>query len=216
VTNPVEFGFVGDVKQSRRERAQETRRRMVAAAYRRFTEDGYSATPMDVIAKDAGVAVQTLYFTFRTKGELLQAAYEYAVEGPGAIPPHLSDWWQAAEAAADVETAMRLFVDGTMTVFERAAPLVWAVLGDENARKSYEYNDGLRRAGYERAVAFLTAKHPLREGLSDTRARDILLVVLGPQLYSQYTRDLGWSPEEVATWTTTALLEQLFGISSAH
>jgi AcrR family transcriptional regulator len=207
---------VGDVKQSRRERAQETRRRMVAAAYRRFTEDGYAATSMDVIAKDAGVAVQTLYFTFRTKGDLLQAAYEYAVEGPTAIPPHLSDWWRAAEAAPDVETAMRLFADGTMTVFERAAPLVWAVLGDENARKSYEYNDGLRRAGYERAIAFLAGKHPLREGLSDTRARDILLVVLGPQLYNQYTRDLGWSSEEVAAWTTTALLEQLFGISSGR
>ncbi|TDO66676.1 hypothetical protein EV651_104243 [Kribbella sp. VKM Ac-2571] len=90
---------------------------------------------------------------------------------------------------------------------------MWTVLGDENARKSYEYNDGLRRAGYERALAFLTGKHPLREGLSDTRARDILLVVLGPQLYNQFTRDLGWTSEEVATWTTATLLEQLFGVS---
>ena len=186
---------------------------MVAAAYRRFTEDGYSATPMDVIAKDAGVAVQTLYFTFRTKGDLLQAAYEYAVEGPEPVPPHLSDWWRAAEDAPEVETAMQLFVGGTMTVFERAAPLVWTVLGDENARKSYEYNDGLRRAGYERAIAFLAGKHPLREGLSETRARDILLVVLGPQLYNQCTRDLGWTTEEVAAWTTTTLLQQLFGIT---
>ncbi|HEY3561307.1 MAG TPA: hypothetical protein VGL05_27775 [Kribbella sp.] len=72
----------------------------------------------------------------------------------------------------------------------------------------------LLQAAYERAIAFLTGKHPLREGLSDTRARDILLVVLGPQLYNQYTRDLGWTPDEVAAWTTTVLLEQLFGISS--
>ncbi|GAA1145688.1 TetR/AcrR family transcriptional regulator [Kribbella jejuensis] len=207
---------MADVKQSRREKAQETRRRMVAAAYRRFTEDGYSATPMDVIAKDAGVAVQTLYFTFRTKGDLLQAAYEFAVEGPVPVPPHLSDWWRAAEEAPDIETALRLFVDGTMTVFERAAPLVWVVLGDENARKSYEYNDGLRRTGYERAITFLAAKHPLREGLSETRARDILLVLLGPQLYNQYTRDLNWTAEEVAAWTTNALLEQLFGVSSGR
>ncbi|MER7244268.1 TetR/AcrR family transcriptional regulator [Kribbella sp. NPDC000426] len=205
---------MGDVKQSRRERAQETRQRMVAAAYRRFTEEGYAATPMEAIARDAGVAVQTLYFTFRTKGELLQAAYEFAVEGTDRVPPHLSEWWRGAEEATDVETAVRMFVDGTMTVFERAAPLVWVVLGDENARKSYEYNEGLRRAGYERAIAFLSAKHPLREGLSSTRARDVLLVVLGPQLYSQFTRDLGWTPEEVAGWMTSAVLEQLFGVSS--
>ena len=189
---------------------------MVAAAYRRFTEDGYSATPMDVIAKDAGVAVQTLYFTFRTKGELLQAAYEYAVEGPAPTPPHLSDWWRAAEEAPDVAAAMRLFVDGTMTVFERAAPLVWTVLGDENTRRSYEYNDALRRAGYERAIAFLATKHKLRPGLSVTRARDILLVVLGPQVYSQYTRDLGWTSQEVADWITAALLEQLFGLNQGR
>jgi AcrR family transcriptional regulator len=185
---------------------------MVEAAYRRFTTDGYGATTMDAVARDAEVAVQTVYFTFRTKGELLQAAYEYAVEGPDAVPPHLSDWWRAAEAAADVRAAVRHFVDGTMTVFERAAPLVWAVLGDENTRKSYEYNDGLRRAGYERAVAFLAGKHPLRPGLGETRARDILLVVLGPQLYSQYTRDLGWTTGDVAAWCTATILQQLFGL----
>lgn len=199
---------------SRRERAQLTRRRIVEAAYRRFTEQGYAATTMDSVAGDAGVAVQTVYFTFRTKGELLQAAYEYAVEGPDGIPPHLSSWWQAAEAAPDVSTAIRLFVDGTMAVFGRAAPLVWAVLGDENARTGYEYNDGLRRAGYEGAIAFLARKHDLRAGLPTLRARDILLVVLGPQIFSQFTRDLGRTSQEVADWAAAALLEQLFGISS--
>lgn len=186
---------------------------MVEAAYRRFTEDGYAGTTMDSVAGDAGVAVQTLYFTFRTKGELLQAAYEFAVEGPDGVPPHLSSWWHAAEAAPDVSTAIRLFVEGTMSVFERAAPLVWAVLGDENARQGYEYNDGLRRAGYERAIAFLARKHDLRPGLSTLRARDILLVVLGPQLFSQFTRDLGWTSREVAEWASGVLLEQLFGVS---
>ncbi|TDW15385.1 TetR/AcrR family transcriptional regulator [Kribbella kalugense] len=201
-------------RQSRRERAQSTRRRIVEAAYQRFTEQGYAATTMDSVAGDAGVAVQTVYFTFRTKGELLQAAYEHAVDGPDGVPPHLSSWWQAAEAAPEVSTAVRLFVDGTMSVFERAAPLVWAVLGDENARPGYEYNDGLRRAGYERAIAFLARKHDLRPGLTSLRARDILLVVLGPQIFSQFTRDLGWTNQEVADWAADVLLEQLFGIDA--
>jgi AcrR family transcriptional regulator len=36
---------------------------------------------MDAVAADAGVAVQTVYFAFRAKGDLLQAVYEHAVLG---------------------------------------------------------------------------------------------------------------------------------------
>ena len=59
-------------KISRQERAATTRRRMLDAAYDLFCEQGFRATTMDAIAQRAGVAVQTLYFTFHTKDALLQ------------------------------------------------------------------------------------------------------------------------------------------------
>jgi len=46
----------------RREKALVTRRRMLKAAYELFCEHGYATTTMDLIAKRADVAVQTLYF----------------------------------------------------------------------------------------------------------------------------------------------------------
>jgi hypothetical protein len=61
-------------------------------------------------------------------------------------------------------------------------------------------------------VKVLTGKHPLRPGLSPGQARDVLLVLTGPQTYVQYTRDLGWDPGQLAAWTTTAILQQVFGL----
>src|SRR4029079_4565169 len=80
--NPRATGSV--VKITRRERAKATRRRIAVAALARFSQHGYAATTMATIAHDAGVAVQTVYFTFHTKAELLIAALTIAGGGPGA------------------------------------------------------------------------------------------------------------------------------------
>jgi AcrR family transcriptional regulator len=185
---------------------------MMEAAHRIFSERGYAKTTMDAVAAEAGVAVQTLYFTFHTKAELLQAAFEYAVLGPEGTPPHLAEWWDAAEREPDVAKAVAQIVDGTVEVFERAAPLVWAVHGDEDARATYEFNEQLRREGYERIVAFLARKHPLRRGLTRPKARDLMLTLLGPHVFVLLTRELGWSVREFAAWAKAALLRELFGL----
>jgi hypothetical protein len=95
----------------------------------------------------------------------------------------------------------------------RAAPLVWSVVGDEGARERYEQNEQLRRHGYAELVNILAEKHPLRPGLTPPRARDVLLVLTAPQLFVQFTRELGWSADELAARITTAALEQVFGIT---
>lgn len=90
--------------------------------------------------------------------------------------------------------ATRRMVDGTMQVLARAAPLVWSVLGDGASQDGYRRNAELRRLGYPELVAVLAEKHPMRPGLTARRARDVLLVLTGAQLYWQCTRDLNWPP----------------------
>jgi len=205
---------VADVKPtSRKARAAATRQRIVDSAHQLFLEQGYAATTMPTVAAAAGVAVQTVYFTFGTKGDLLQAVYEQVVLGPEAVPPHLMPWWPAADDGHAIGDSVRRFVDGTAELLARAAPLVWTVLGDETAREGYEHNEALRRAGYTDLVTALAGKHPLRAGLTAARARDLLLVLTGPQVFVQYTRDLGWSRDEFADWATGTVLEQVFGVS---
>ncbi|HEX6198583.1 MAG TPA: TetR/AcrR family transcriptional regulator [Jiangellaceae bacterium] len=204
---------MADVKgMSRKQRAEATRRRIVEAALEAFVTRGYAATTMTAVAADAGVAVQTVYFVFGTKGDLLQAVYEHVVLGPERTPPHLSEWWRAVEAEPDIKRAVRLLVEGTAELLERAAPLVRTVLGDETARDSYDFNEGLRRDGNEVLIRILTGKHPLRPGLTMDRARDILLLLTGPQVYVQLTRDMKWSRAEVEDWMATSVLHQLFAV----
>jgi AcrR family transcriptional regulator len=198
---------------SRKEKAEATRQRIIEAALAAFTEHGYASTTMDFIARQAGVAVQTVYFAFRTKSELLQSVYEHVVLGPEKVPPHLSRWWRDAEAEPDVAKAVRILVTGSMDLLARAAPLVWTVLGDETAREGYDFNEGLRRNGTEALIAMLSAKHPLSEGMTPDRARDIYLLLTGPQIHAQLTRDLKWSRVEIEEWTISSILQQLFGIS---
>lgn len=182
------------------------------SAHKLFLDQGYAATTMPAIANEAGVAVQTVYLTFGTKGELLQAVFEHVVLGPDRIPPHLMPWWPAVDDGYAIEAAVRRFVDGTIELLRRAAPLVWTVLGDETAHARYEHNEELRRFGYAQLVSVLTAKHPLRAGLTPHRARDVLLVLTGPQLFVQYIRDLDWTEEQLADWVAKVVLEQVFGV----
>lgn len=195
---------------SRKQRAAATRHRILDSALTAFSQRGYSATTMEAIAANAGVAVQTVYFSFRTKSELLQAVFEHVVLGPDQTPPHLMPWWPRTDDGYDITTTVARFVDGTMELLARAAPLVLMVVGDEGARERYEHNEQLRRYGYGELVTMLASKYPLREGLTPRQARDILLVLTGPQLFVEFTRDLGWSTDQLAAWTRSAILQQLF------
>jgi len=93
---------------TRRDRARATRLRITKAAYTLFCDRGYAGTTMSDVADAAGVAVQTVYFTFHTKSELLSRAYDYAVLGDGEpVPPDQTAWYMKMTAEPDVTAALR-------------------------------------------------------------------------------------------------------------
>ena len=53
-----------------------TRAAITAAARRLFASRGYTATPIDRIAREAGVAVPTVYAAFGTKGAILESVLD--------------------------------------------------------------------------------------------------------------------------------------------
>ena len=57
----------------REQRAKQTREAVLAAATRLFTTQGWAATGMRDIAREAGTATETLYSYFPSKTALLQA-----------------------------------------------------------------------------------------------------------------------------------------------
>jgi AcrR family transcriptional regulator len=62
-------------EQARTARAEQTRAAIVDAALRLFRENGYEATTMRAIAREAGVATGNAYYYFGSKEELIQEFY---------------------------------------------------------------------------------------------------------------------------------------------
>lgn len=63
-------------RRSNRERAEDTRGRLLAAARRLFAERGYAAVGVDEAARAAGCTKGALYHHFRDKRELFRAVVE--------------------------------------------------------------------------------------------------------------------------------------------
>ncbi len=114
---------VNTPKRTRREQAAATRERMIRAAIEVFTEEGYVGARMSDIAARAGVAVQTVYFTFHTKGELLQACFDHAVLGPDRLPPEEQTFYAELLAARSGRAALNRFVAGNTAILVRSAAI---------------------------------------------------------------------------------------------
>jgi len=200
---------------SGRRRSRATRSRITKAAAKLFGERGYTGTTMADIAAAAGVAVQTVYFVFHTKTEVLDSAYGLAVMGEAdpAVPQDQA-WYRQALAEPDVSVAVQLVVDGLSEILRRVAPLDFAVrtaaAADADASAFLTRNEQMRAEGYHEMVGLLSRKRPLRENLTEARATDLMLFLASPGAYRTLVLDRGWTHAEWVAWTSGALAQQLF------
>ena len=204
--------------QSRQEKAAATRRRMLDGAYELFCSDGYRTTTMEAIAERAGVAVQTLYFTFHTKDELFQAVHERTVLGDENLPPRMQPWYLAAVAAEDIRDAVRHICRGVLSISRRVAPMIpafHAVAGDPSG-KVWERSQQMRHDGMLDVVAALAKKTPLRKNVTKDHAADVLYLLFGPDLYWTMVLGRGWTERQLANWTERVVLHDLFDLEPAQ
>jgi AcrR family transcriptional regulator len=201
-------------KPTRRQRAAETRRRMLDAAIACFTTDGYDGTTMAQIAERAGVAVQTLYFTFHTKAELLQQTLDRAVLGDGPpVPPPQTPWYQAMAAQPAIRPALEHLVSGVSQILQRVAPLrpvFDAAAAEPGVAEVWANAEQLRLDGYGAIIGLLASKQPLAPGYTLASATDVLFVLLGPDTFRAFTHGRGWPLSQWNAWVTTTLERDLF------
>ncbi len=199
-----------NLKHRRRERAQQTRERILRAAHAEFRVAGYHGATMATIAKRAGVAVQTVYFVFHNKAELLSRVVDAAVLGPGdAKPPEETDWYRAMETEPEAAEALRVFIRGAGAVLARAAPLAAVVRDaaatDDEAMRVHRIHEHMREASYRRVMEIVAAKGALRAGLDIDTAVDVLLTVVGDDVYLAFRRDRGWTHERCIDYLCLAV-----------
>jgi AcrR family transcriptional regulator len=202
-------------KTTRRDRARATRLRITKAAYSLFCERGYTGTTMADVAEAAAVAVQTVYFVFHTKSELLSHTYDFAVLGEDEpLPPEMQPWYAQMTSAPDVTDALRSAVSGVGAILVRATPLDTVVrasaASDPDAAGIRARHEGWRAEGYRSMLEVLRTKSALRGGVSPELATQLLLLYVGMDIYRVLVHDFGWSHDDWIDWTVATVSEQVF------
>ena len=191
---------------SRAARATETRRRVLAAAEEHFLADGYAATGVADIARDAGVAEATVFAAFGTKRGVLMAAIGAAVGGDAAAVSFAErPEWRAILAEADPLRLLERFAAFAVGALARAAPLI-AVLraaagGEPELAALLDEGSQSRWADCRMVAEALRARGHLRAGLDADRAADILWAHAGAELYGMLAGARGWSSEQYRGWS---------------
>jgi AcrR family transcriptional regulator len=195
----------------RREQAAQTRGRILDAAYRLLCAGGYEATTMQMVAEAAGVAVQTVYFVFGTKARLLAEVEIRVVLGDARSEQWRQRPWAAQmQQEADPHKLLALFVEVGTDIQSRIGPFV-AALGSAlpSDPQAVAARDRGRDEFFGLVVDRLEALGALREGLTPSRALDIIRVVNTVEAYADLTTRRGWTVAEWKEWLNALLSEQL-------
>jgi AcrR family transcriptional regulator len=186
---------------------------MIRAAHELFTERGYSGATMADIAGAAQVAVQTLYFTFHTKAELLNACYELAVLGSESpTPPAEQAWHRQMMAARSGPALLAYFAEGNSEIVRRVGLLddvVRSAVHEPDAAAVRARSEQLRRDGYRQIIEFVEQHFGLRPELDRKSASDLLLTFGGTGPYRTLVLDYGWSHDRYVAWLADTLAQQL-------
>lgn len=210
---------------SRAERALATRRRMVKAAYDLFCSNGYLGTTISAVAKDAGVAAPTVYYTFGTKAALLGESLGAAIVGfdlwrkPPPEPIDIAEllpwhtWWAGFDTARTSADALDIFITHGVHILQRVAPLIAAMhgaSGDPEAAAVVRTGEERRVDSYREAIRGIAGKPgALRRGLSVDTATDVVVVLFSAELYHALTVGRGWPESRCIDFFREILTAQL-------
>ncbi len=189
----------------RKEQAEATRRQILDAAERLFIRDGYVATSMAMIAKEAGVALKTVYVAFETKSGLLQALWNRNLRrGAEEVPVKDQQWFKAVLEEPDPAKALRLNAHNARKQKTRVAPLGNVILSAAAADPEI---DALSKRIWSQfydnqrdVVESIHRRKGLKPGLTVDRAADILWTLNHPRVYWLLLESRGWTPEDYERW----------------
>jgi AcrR family transcriptional regulator len=191
----------------RREQAEQTRQRVLDAAYKLFDERGYESATIAAIADAAGVSPETVYARFKNKRTLLGELMQRAVRGREIAPvPEQTGPRRLAEMT-DQREQLRFFAADIVVRIERAGPMM-ALLASAQ-RTDPELAELLARLQADRLrnlgvlVDALAANGPLR--LDRDQAAETVWALASPDVHRLLTQTRGWTRERYCEWLSDSL-----------
>jgi AcrR family transcriptional regulator len=198
--------------QGRVEQARRTRELILEVAQREFGKRGYAQTTVAMIARGAGVSVETVYKGFGGKPGLMRGIHERGLAGKGSVPaPQRSDAMSARERdprailrgwgalAAEVSPLVSPMM---LLVREAAAndPELATLLHDSNEQR-------LRRM--RRNAKVLADRGFLRDDVSVKHAADLMWTLTAPELYELLVVQRRWTPARFGEFIARTMIEAL-------
>ena len=199
----------------RRERAEQERRattqRVLAASQRLFEQKGYTATTIDDIAAEAGVAVQSVYKAGTSKAELLQRVVEVVVAGDDQ-QVLLTDRATFAAIADEPDAARQIAMLAALiaSTQERSASVQVALREAAAVDATVAENlvgELARRHQTLRTVIGMIAEDRLRVSHDD--AADAVWAIGSTEVFLLLRTRRGWDANRFETWLTQTLSRQL-------
>lgn len=204
----------------RAEKARRTRRKIIAAAEGLFIEHGYGATTIQDVADAAGVAVQTIYFSFGNKRTLMKELVDVAIAGDDEPVPTLErQWFRDAVTAPSAAELLDRFTSGSADIQARLAPVLkvaeTAAATDPELAEVWRSDVDPRYTVCAEAAKALIAKPDAAHDIGADEAADVLYGLTSPELYLVMVKTRGWTDERWRRWTLASLQAQLCEAASA-
>lgn len=198
----------------RERQAEETRQGIADAAQRLLQERGYVKMTVEAVAREAGVAPQTVYAVFGSKvgivGELVNRLVFF--EGHETL-------YAKAVQESDPRESLRLFAHLVRRVFEAVAPLREVLRGttvlDPELARLARRHDKERRDRMGDYVGVLHVGQSLRPDLDPEHALDVLWTLTSCEPYRLLVEECGWPAERYEAWLFDMLEHGLLRCPSA-
>ena len=198
----------------REDQARSTSKAIVDAAVALFSAHGYAAVSLDAVAEAAGVSRATVFTSVGGKPELLRAAFRAAfgrAAGAEDVPMPLVERPKSREVRArpTAHGYLHGYAEICTSLHSHMARVYEAIREGSRADPAVnalwiEVNEE-RRRGAATIVADVKARSPLRPGLDEKDAADVVWVLNDPVHFTMLVHGCGWSEEKFHAWLARAL-----------
>ena len=194
--------------EARTQSAQDTRRRILAAAAILFARKGIDRVTIDEIGQRARASASTVYAIYKSKDGILRGLMEQSLFGP-----QYQDAQKLLEGVTDPVALIALTSRVSRAIYESESSdlgLLRRASGFSPAlRKMEEEFERLRYEKQAARVELLFASGQARPGLSLEEARRILWMYTSRDVYRMLVHAGGWTADRYQQWLSQTLVETL-------
>jgi AcrR family transcriptional regulator len=196
--------------------ANATRRAVLAAARELFIAQGYGATTVEQIAQRAGVSKPTVFTAVGNKQMVLRAVRDMAIAGDDEpVPVAKRPAAERIRAEPGQRRAVELLAQHLTGVASRYAEInevlhAAADGGEDDLRELWALEEDQRLTGARLWVEVLTSKGPLRPGLDNGTAADVMWLLMSPDNYYRLVHRRRWTKQQYQQWLGASITQLLF------